>query len=432
MHGRLAGLQKGVDAAIMSYLAYLNGFENTDVDLGVSLGIFKEVDNNNLFNAAAANVVQISAPVMLVCGITVVGLMVLNIVTTEKHNKLLGALRTVGISEAAHWASWFAVFVVTSMIIGLVTASFGSLSQVSLFTQCDWSIHVVAFFLFACSFSALCIWIGSFVTRPMWVNIASFLLFSVSTVITFTLTTLFDLDELCVLRRCLMYRTATPNACIVLVCLLLSCVVCSYNPSMTTIVQILMFFQPWFHYAKVIHNILDATAVTQVGKHGVAVHTYDWADVAKKINPNMGGPTTYAAVPRVFTPYRSLTARLPHDIRWYAPSAGYSMWMMFVLCIVYLVLAWYFGQLFAGDLGASQRFWFPFTPQYWGFGAREEILPGDTLAIEQNASFQDQSVRLHKLSKAYVGQSRRPPVVWRALTQCGVSTSDTATTKRPR
>ena len=76
--------------------------------------------------------------------------------------------------------------------------------------------------------------------------------------------------------------------------------------------------------------------------------------------------------------------------------------MMAVLCVLYMTLAWYFGQVFAGDLGASQRFWFPFDPAYWGWTHREEVLPGDTLAREQEQSLQEQSIRLHKLSKAYV------------------------------
>ena len=196
MHGRMAGLQMAVDSAIMGYLAGLHGFTNTDVNVGGSLGTFEVVDNDNLFNAASANVVQIAAPVMLVCGVTVTALMVLNIVTTEKHNKLLGALRSVGISESTHWLSWFTCFLFINVILGCISAAFGKLSGVSLFSMCLWSIHAVAFWLFACSLGALCIWIGSFTTKPVWVNVNSFLVFSFSTIITFCLTTIFNLDDL--------------------------------------------------------------------------------------------------------------------------------------------------------------------------------------------------------------------------------------------
>lgn len=90
-----------------------------------------------------------------------------------------------------------------------------------------------------------------------------------------------------------------------------------------------------------------------------------------------------------------------------APSVSYALWMQFTNVIVYMVLAWYFGQL-GGDLGASHRFYFPFTTTYWGCGAkktREGLVEGDTLSKEQIASREQGSVRTYKLSKAFKDQS---------------------------
>lgn len=64
--------------------------------------MFRVADNGNLFNQASANVVAIASPVVLVCGIAVAALMMLNLVTTEKHNKLLGALRMIGGTKSKH------------------------------------------------------------------------------------------------------------------------------------------------------------------------------------------------------------------------------------------------------------------------------------------------------------------------------------------
>lgn len=80
--------------------------------------------------------------------------------------------------------------------IALLAAGVGKLSGISLFAQCDYTIHAVAFFVFTASFASYAIWHGSYVTKPVWVNIVSFIVFAISTVSTMVLTTLFDTDLL--------------------------------------------------------------------------------------------------------------------------------------------------------------------------------------------------------------------------------------------
>jgi hypothetical protein len=65
------------------------------------------------------------------------------------------------------------------------------------------------------------------------------------------------------------------------------------------------------------------------------------------------------------------------------------MCMQLALAVVYLALAWYFGQL-GGDLGASQRFFFPLSPTYWGFGEkkkRESLIEGSLLVVVVSDAF---------------------------------------------
>jgi hypothetical protein len=45
-------------------------------------------------------------------------------------------------------------------------------------------------------------------------------------------------------------------------------------------------------------------------------------------------------------------------------------------------------QVASGDLGASQPFYFPFSPAYWGFKSRAEVVTGDTLGQEKLLSAQ--------------------------------------------
>jgi hypothetical protein len=58
-------------------------------------------------------------------------------------------------------------------------------------------------------------------------------------------------------------------------------------------------------------------------------------------------------------------------------------------------------QVASGDLGASQPFYFPLWPTYWGFKSRAPVMTGDTLGKEKLASAQQHSIRIYKLSKSY-------------------------------
>ena len=113
-------------------------------------------------------------------------------------------------------------------------------------------------------------------------------------------------------------------------------------------------------------------------------------------------------------------------------STGDSLGYLMLLVVVYYILAWwvnvcaracgcvvqaltrgsympwgrYLGQVFAGDLGASQPFYFPFTQAYWtGKRPAEKIVAGDTLAEVRATSAQRRSIELHKLSKAYASKT---------------------------
>lgn len=113
-------------------------------------------------------------------------------------------------------------------------------------------------------------------------------------------------------------------------------------------------------------------------------------------------------------------------------STGDSLGYLMLLVVVYYILAWwvnvcaracgcvvqaltrgsympwgrYLGQVFAGDLGASQPFYFPFTQAYWtGKRPAEKIVAGDTLAEVRATSAQRGSIELHKLSKAYASKT---------------------------
>jgi hypothetical protein len=148
---------------------------------------------------------------------------------------------------------------------------------------------------------ALALFVSSFVTRPRWVNVASFLIFALAVVMQtmFAATVrpgvgsspwpfpfllwsvLMEWDKYCVLTRRRM--CALPLVLLVM-CWLAVCrciLMCPlppspfpthttclhsqglhdimYNPQLPVIVPILLFPMPWFHYGRVFQDILEVT-----------------------------------------------------------------------------------------------------------------------------------------------------------------------------
>ena len=92
----------------------------------------------------------------------------------------------------------------------------------------------------------------------------------------------------------------------------------------------------------------------------------------------------------------------PESDPWFAPSTADSFGYLISLIFMYLSLAWYFGQV----VGAKMSFFFIFDATYWGFRSPTTgFVPGDTLAQVQSESRRDMTLRTHKMSKAYDGNT---------------------------
>jgi len=114
-----------------------------------------------------------------------------------------------------------------------------------------------------------------------------------------------------------------------------------------------------------------------------------------------------------------------------APSTSSALVNLFLLTLIYSVLAWYLAQVFGASLGMNRRAWFPLTPEFWGMqteddrklaqlqamnqgdgsvqggsgGMAQRFLSQDRLVNEQYLSLRNNELRTYKLSKAYAKTS---------------------------
>ena len=126
-----------------------------------------------------------------------------------------------------------------------------------------------------------------------------------------------------------------------------------YNPAVPVVFPILLFPLPWFHYGRVFQDILEVTHPSGSGT-ATDVQFFSLSDLSRRL------PQQSTVVDGRVT-------------LWSPPPPGMSLGMLVACSVFYLVLAWYLGQVASGDLGASQPFYFPLSPTYWGFKLTSKV-----------------------------------------------------------
>jgi hypothetical protein len=115
----------------------------------------------------------------------------------------------------------------------------------------------------------------------------------------------------------------------------------------------LFFLFPFFHFGRIFDLILQTTRTA--GDDG-ASHFY-FNGMSRR------GETEYSG-----------SIDSPEGIITYRPEGvTFSLWMLSLLSLWYLVAAWYFGHLFSGYEGQSMHFYFPFQPTFWGFRRARQV-----------------------------------------------------------
>jgi hypothetical protein len=200
---------------------------------------------------------------------------------------------------------------------------------------------------------AFTLFLSSFVREPKWVTLEVFFIFF-----------LFIILLIVFQGYPLLFGSSIPYA------------VQQYSPDTSNIVRFVWFFFPVFHFSKALGDIVYFTTASVSGE----TPTYVWANFSQPLGP--------------------YTASESGEV-WYAPSTSYSLGCLAALCVVYLAVAWYVGQVFGGEFRKSCIFFL--SRVYWGCRRPSDdfVYEGDTLAEVQQASRENKDVRLHKLSKSY-------------------------------
>eukprot|EP00743_Colponemidia_sp_Colp-15_P009682 GILK01010594.1.p1 GENE.GILK01010594.1~~GILK01010594.1.p1 ORF type:complete len:1785 (+),score=269.78 GILK01010594.1:74-5428(+) len=292
-------------------------------------------------------------PVALLLGVAVAALISLSIVASEKRKKMMKSLRMMGLLDSSYWLSWLLITVVPIAISSLVAAAVASVIG-GVYSHASFSVMLVLLFMFDLSFTCMTFFVTSIITRPVLVNLVVFFLLASSLV-----------SELVFLFYSDLYSGTTPSYFDKL-----------WSPGSNPFQRYALSALPWFHFGKI---------YSQINSYALTKQFFGWTDLSINLRYQISEYPT-PVVPRY----------------WEVSTPSDSLLTMLLLCIIYLVCAWYFGQVFGGDWGASKPFYFPLDPAYWGLLRRgNSYVEGDTLHRLSLESRERNCILLHKLSKAY-------------------------------
>ncbi|KAJ3414934.1 hypothetical protein HDV05_005883 [Chytridiales sp. JEL 0842] len=314
----------------------------------------------------------------------------LDLVSSEKQNKLLGALRRMGLSESAFWLSILApvgsLGLVSSAIAAGVVKALGS--KVELFGVVNYEVLWLANSCYAVSLTGFgCAWASVF-SRPLFVNLAVGLTGAAT-----------------MIMNLVYYLPFGPTS-------LLSP---WFKDSIAFFQRLLLFlFAPFYSYGK-IWNDFDITSLpNELNNLQPVQFTFaefirtPRAEFLKPFLPLLAtsGELDTSSIP---PSYRSLLSRnnitlIQSFVNWTETTAMTCLFLI-LSCVVYVVLAWYLNQVIPSLEGFRRPPHFFLTASYWtGKSSRKDVLvPGDTLAQMKELSAETGSVRIHKLSKEYSG-----------------------------
>ena len=254
------------------------------------------------------------------------------------------------------------------------------------FTQCDFAVHWVAMMLFLSSMFAMGMMFGSCVHSPVRVQVVSAML----------------LLFVVIFQAVIAIGTNTSA---------INTWEANYNPSSSAFWLVAWNLLPWWHYGKVFQTVLDTTGVKgQVAAVNTkSAGTYNSTSVLTAKN------STYYNWTNIYDPLgqkginKGLAFEADYDVYgekknpdWFAPSTADTFGYMVALTLMYMALAWYFGQV----VGARMSVVFCMDPTYWGCSKKKTgFVAGDTLAQVQSESLRDGTLRTHKMTKAYAGNT---------------------------
>ncbi|TPX64598.1 hypothetical protein SpCBS45565_g05755 [Spizellomyces sp. 'palustris'] len=332
VYGReVVSFMRGVDEAI---IAFLNGGQPTSMD--VTLKDWPLIPPKTLSDT----IVQNLGPVFFFCSEMVIFINVLNLLVSEKENKLRHGMEMMGLKSSVYWLSHFLSNSLLIAVGAFVTVIFGLIFGFFAFKNTNFGVIFFTFFLFGEGMLMLAFFITTFVRKARVAILIGIFVFIIGLLFeSFVFSSSF-------VGYIWWDQGTSPAGWIVL-----------------------MFF-PFFNFGKA---FLDITTYT-TGRLDSLTNTFI-------PGPGFSWSTLYDPLPVELRPIYASgnTPDVPPPIQ--------SWYFLLMNMAFYGLLTWYFDCVIPDEFGWSMPAWFFITPEYWGLGrGRKQHGEVDWLRSEKRRS----------------------------------------------
>lgn len=174
-------IQSAVDAAILS--------ETGSVDFSVAMEPFpdssKSAEGGGVGTSGFAQqlllAVRLGGGTLMVMGVTMCGIITLNMLTAEKRAALVGTMRMMGLREGAYWLTWLLPLLGLNLLTAALLALVAATTDVLMFSDCASSVHVLATFFFLTATNCMAMACAAVVESATWSSAVGFMLFLIAT-----------------------------------------------------------------------------------------------------------------------------------------------------------------------------------------------------------------------------------------------------------
>ncbi len=319
--------------------------------------------------------VNLASPLVFTYVFQLMGILCFQVITEERHKGLLRSLRTLGLNHSAYWITWFLLFQALAILASIFALILAAIIRPSVYVLQHLDFGVLFLFLWmaiSCSI-ANAMFLSSFIPQGNWSSVAIFLnFFGAFLTLIFLIFTIDSKMDFYLPNPEFDDDGSGTNAIIE----------CLWSPSDYSAVyddrsaggllQFVVYWLPWFHIGHVISQIFSKL---QYGGN------YDFNSLYEK--RTMYYYETLATVPTAFTP----------------PTASWTLGVMFVNTFIYIILAWFFGQVMEG-MPIEVIFIPPWLRKHV-LGLDNQVFAGDYRGLERQKSGEEESIRAYKISKTY-------------------------------
>jgi hypothetical protein len=319
------------------------------------------------------------SPVIIFMSLLIPFLVSVQMLMHEKQVKVMGMMRVVGLKEGAYWLSWYAALLLPPLIFSLPCILLGLATGVNLFARTNFFVLYVTYVFSSAGLNAMACAVSAPFAKPRYAyGIAFFvvvlglvmgIVFGVGTLVAFSLSDAQDPYE----------ASSRPTFSDMLL----------YDPHSGKH-GLLAFFEllPPFHFIRILEVITATTSDSYF-------EDSDYNTV-KVPGSHFGW--------HLFSNGRSITSCCDargNSYTYISGAPSRNIGLLVATSMMYLVIAWYSAQVSDTDNGTPKRWYFPLSPEYWGYRAPPVLVQGDTLARVRDESLRAGSIRLHKVSKTF-------------------------------